>query len=67
MTRISTLIPVLDAEIGQDLSDSEQHTAVALLQRMASTLELSPGIHQHLSAPSRPDRPLTRARPPGPV
>ena len=64
VARISTLIPVLDAEIGQDLSDSEQRTAAALLQRMAGTLGLSPGIHPHLSAPSRPDRPVTRARPP---
>ena len=67
VARISTLIPVLDAEIGQDLSDSEQHTAAALLQRMGGTLGLSPGIHPHLSAPSRPDRPVTRALPPGPA
>jgi len=61
VSRISTLIPALDAEIGQGLTDSEQHTMAALLQRMGSTLGLSPGIHPHLSAPARP---VTRARPP---
>ena len=64
VSRISKLIPALDAEIGQGLTDTEQHTMAALLQQMASTLGLSPGIHPHLSAPSRPDRPVTRARPP---
>jgi len=64
VSRISKLIPGLDAEIGQGLTDTEKHTMVALLQRMASTQGLSPGIHPHLSAPSRLDRPLTRARPP---
>ena len=64
VSRISKLIPALDAEIGQGLTDSEQRTMIALLQQMASTLGLSPGIHPHLSAPSRPDRPLTRAGPP---
>ena len=68
VSRINKLIPVLDAEVGQALTDSEQHTIVALLQRMASTLDLRPGIHPGLSGPSRsaiphPDRPVTHARP----
>jgi len=68
VARINKLIPVLDGEVGQGLTDSEQHTLVALLQKMASTLDLRPGIHPGLSAPSRsaiphPDRPVTHARP----
>jgi DNA-binding MarR family transcriptional regulator len=61
VSRITKLIPGLDAEIGQGLTDSEQHTMAALLQQMASTLGLSPGIHPHLSAPSRT---VAHARPP---
>jgi DNA-binding MarR family transcriptional regulator len=68
VARVQCLIPALDGEIGQGLTDSEQHAMIAFLQRMASTLGLSPGIHPHLSAPSRsaaphPDSPA--ARPPG--
>jgi DNA-binding MarR family transcriptional regulator len=62
VARISTLIPVLDAEIGQGLTDSERHTMTALLERMASTLGLSPGVHPHLSAPGG----LRSARRPNP-
>ena len=51
VARISKLIPALDAEVGQGLTGSEQHTMVALLQQMASTLGLRPGIHPGLSAP----------------
>ncbi len=57
VARVNKLIPVLDGEIGQGLTPSERHTMVALLRRMASTLELSPGIHPHLSAPSRSTTP----------
>ena len=64
VSRISKQIPALDAEIGQGLTETEQHTMATLLQRMASTLGLSPGIHPHLSALSRPDRPVSHARPP---
>jgi len=68
VARINKLIPVLDGKVGQGLTGSEQHTLVALLQKMASTLDLRPGIHPGLSAPSRsaiphPDRPVTHARP----
>ena len=51
VSRINNLIPVLDAEIGQGLTGSEQHAIVGLLQKMASTLDLSPGIHPGLSRP----------------
>ena len=68
VTRINKLIPALDAEVGQGLTGSEQYTMVALLQKMASTLDLRPGIHPGLSAPSRaaihhPARPVAPARP----
>ena len=67
VSRINSLIPALDAEVGRGLTGSEQHTMVALLQRMASTLDLRPGIHPGLSAPSRaaiyhPHRTGARAR-----
>jgi len=51
VSRIHNLIPALDAEVGQGLTGSEQHAIVALLQKMASTLHLSPGIHPGLSVP----------------
>src|SRR5215831_16987777 len=60
VSRISMLIPALDAEIGQGLTDSEQHTMVDLLQRMANTLGLHPGIHPGLSRPSRTTVPAMR-------
>jgi DNA-binding MarR family transcriptional regulator len=41
VSRIGKLIPVLDGEVGQGLTESEQQTMVAFLQRIASTLELS--------------------------
>ena len=65
VARVQSLIPALDGEIGQGLTDSEQRAMIAFLQRIASTLDLSPGIHPHLSAPSRsaashPDSPAAR-------
>jgi DNA-binding MarR family transcriptional regulator len=62
VSRINDLIPVLDAEVGQGLSDSDQRTMVALLQQIASTLDLRPGIHPGLSAPSRATVPARTAR-----
>jgi DNA-binding MarR family transcriptional regulator len=53
VSRIGKLIPVLDGEVGQGLTETERHTVVALLQRMASTLDLRPGVHPGLSGPSR--------------
>ena len=63
VARINNLIPVLDAEVGQGLTGGEQHTMVALLEKMAAALDLRPGIHPGLSGPSRttiprPDRPV---------
>lgn len=53
VSRVNKLIPALEEEIGQGLSESEAETMVALLLRVASRLELSPGVHPHLRAPSR--------------
>jgi DNA-binding MarR family transcriptional regulator len=53
VSRVNRLIPALEDEVGQGLSKSERATMVALLQRVASTLELSPGIHPHLRGASR--------------
>jgi DNA-binding MarR family transcriptional regulator len=68
VSRINDLIPVLDAEVGQGLTGSEQHTMVALLQQMAAALDLRPGIHPGLSGLPRrhphPDRPVGHAGPP---
>jgi len=53
VSRVNSLIPVLDDGIGQNLSESERGTLVALLLRVATTLELSPGVHPHLRTPNR--------------
>jgi DNA-binding MarR family transcriptional regulator len=53
VSRITRLIPALDEEIGQGLSESERQTMIALLKQLAQTLDLSPGIHPHLSSPLR--------------
>lgn len=53
VSRIGKLITVLDGEVGQGLTETEQHTMIALLQRMAVTLDLHPGVHPGLSGPSR--------------
>ena len=69
VSRISALIPGLDREVGTGLTDTEQRTVVTLLQQMASSLDLRPGIHPGLAGPARataprPGRPATPARPP---
>jgi DNA-binding MarR family transcriptional regulator len=53
VARVNRMIPGLDGEIGQGLSGREQATLIALLQRVATTLELSPGVHPHLRATAR--------------
>jgi DNA-binding MarR family transcriptional regulator len=53
VSRANELIPALDAELGEELTHSERATIVALLLRVAATLELSPGIHPHLRTASR--------------
>jgi hypothetical protein len=67
VSRITKLIPVLDAEVGQGLTGSEQHMMVELLQQMASTLQLRHGIHPHLFDPPAqrsPSGPAGDPRPP---
>lgn len=48
VSRVNRLIPTLDAALGAGMSASERETLVALLQRVADTLKLTPGIHPHL-------------------
>jgi len=53
VSRVNRLIPALEDELGQGLTDGERQTMVALLKQLARTLDLSPGIHPHLGARSR--------------
>ncbi|MGI8412027.1 MAG: MarR family winged helix-turn-helix transcriptional regulator [Solirubrobacteraceae bacterium] len=53
VSRVNQLIPALENELGQGLSDSQRQTMLTLLKQLAQTLDLSPGIHPHLSARSR--------------
>ena len=53
VSRVTRLIPALDDEMGQVLSESERQTMIALLKQLAQTLDLSPGIHPHLSSAHR--------------
>jgi DNA-binding MarR family transcriptional regulator len=46
--RVNGLLPDLDAEIGQGLTDAERATLIGLLHRVGDTLELRPGIHPGL-------------------
>lgn len=51
--RINRLIPALDDELAQGLTDSERRTMVALLKQVAVTLDLRPGVHPHLGGRAR--------------
>jgi len=53
VARVNRMIPGLDSHIGRGLDHREQATLISLLQRVATTLELSPGVHPHLRATSR--------------
>lgn len=53
VVRVNKLIPALDDEIGQGLGETERATAIALLQRVASSIGLPPGMHPHLRSASR--------------
>ncbi len=53
VSRVNKLIPALEDELGQGLSERQRQTMVALLKQLAQTLALSPGIHPHLGARSR--------------
>ena len=61
VARVSELIPALDREVGQGLTEAEKQTAVTLLQKMAGPLDLRPGVHPGLSAPSRSTGPARAA------
>lgn len=51
--RVDKVIPSLDGEIGAGLSRGERRVLIGLLTRLASDLQLSPGVHPHLRAASR--------------
>jgi DNA-binding MarR family transcriptional regulator len=51
--QINKLIPALDDELAQGLTDSERKTMVALLKHVALTLDLRPGVHPHLGGRAR--------------
>jgi DNA-binding MarR family transcriptional regulator len=51
--QINRLIPALDDELAQGLTDTERKTMVALLKQVARTLELRPGVHPHLGGRAR--------------
>lgn len=53
VSRIDRLIPALEEELGNGLSDRECKLMVALLKQLAPTLGLTPGVHPHLGARSR--------------
>jgi len=53
VSRVNRLIPALEHELGQGLNDREREMMVTLLEQLAQTLGLTPGIHPHLGARSR--------------
>jgi DNA-binding MarR family transcriptional regulator len=53
VAQIDVLIPTLEDDFAQGLTDSETQTLLALLKRVALTLELRPGIHPHLGGRAR--------------
>jgi DNA-binding MarR family transcriptional regulator len=50
VSQIDRLIPTLEDDFAQGLTDSERQTMLALLNHVALTLELRPGIHPHLGS-----------------
>jgi DNA-binding MarR family transcriptional regulator len=53
LARVNRLIPALEDDLAQGLSASQRQTMVTLLEQVAETLELSPGVHPHLGTPLR--------------
>lgn len=53
VSRVDKLIPALEDEVGQGLSESDRQTMVGLLKQLAWALDLAPGVHPHLRASSR--------------
>ena len=53
VARVNTLIGTLEAEMVEGLSNSERETIVALLLRVADTLELKRGVHPSLRGTPR--------------
>ncbi len=53
VARVDRLISSLDDDVGADLDRDERRILIGLLMRLASDLQLSPGVHPHLGAASR--------------
>lgn len=53
VARVTELIPALEGQLGQALTESERHAMVRLLKQLACGLDLAPGVHPHLRARSR--------------
>jgi DNA-binding MarR family transcriptional regulator len=53
VARVDKLIPSLDDDIGADLTADERRSLIGLLTRLASDLQLRPGVHPNLGASSR--------------
>jgi DNA-binding MarR family transcriptional regulator len=53
VARVDRLIPSLDDDIGADLDGDQRKVLIGLLTRLASDLQLSPGVHPHLRAAAR--------------
>lgn len=53
VARVNKLIDAFEDELAESLSASERETVVTLLQRVAATLELRPGVHPNLRGPTR--------------
>jgi DNA-binding MarR family transcriptional regulator len=53
VSRLNRLLPALEDEVAQGLSDRERETMTALLKQVARTLDLSPGVQPHLRSAAR--------------
>lgn len=53
VTRVQDTISALEQTLTSDLTAEERTTMAALLQRVAATLDLVPGVHPHLRGHSR--------------
>ena len=62
VARVDKLIPTLDDDIAADLDRDERRVLIKLLTRLASDLQLRPGVHPHLRAASWRTNPPAAAR-----
>jgi DNA-binding MarR family transcriptional regulator len=53
VARVDSLLPDLEDALGAGLTGEQRRTLVALLERVARTVDLSPGVHPQLGAHAR--------------